>query len=199
MITKPQQERMLEYIVGKLTNGHARVEPRHKELTNGITTNYILVDSDGIVLLADQEYPNETFAELYRLVSKSKQDVGVLFYKGADTFFRAAAPLHHYKKRGLSMKNYSEEDMRRMIMFRPEEIFMYHKDGQKLQYYQPESARLEEGIMTYVFGPVNADYSHISSKRFKPQDRTFIRDHIIKDEKFYDGKLKLVNGILVPL
>jgi hypothetical protein len=199
MIRKQQQESMIEYLVGKISDEIGSVKPMHKEIVSGIESNYILLGKDGIVLMVDQKYPDGSFDKVYTDASKIYNNVGVVFYKGENTFFRPAAPIHHYKKTGRSMKNYTEEEMHRMIMFRPEEIFMYHKDGQKLQYYQPESARLEEGIMTYVFGPVNADYSHISSKRFKPQDRTFIRDHIIKDEKFYDGKLKLVNGILVPL
>lgn len=171
MITKQQQKTMQDYLVAKLAGSSESIEPRSKEILPGITTNYILVNPDGVVLLIDKVYSGSSFEELHRRVFKQRQNIGIAIYKDSETFFRSAARKKRFKKdNGLSLKNYSNEELYRMILFRPEEFFIFSR-SKFIQYYQPTSSRLTEEIVSYQFTRVRFDYSHISYyDRFQPQN-----------------------------
>jgi hypothetical protein len=89
-----------------------------------------------------------------------------------------------------------------MIEFRPEEIFVRGIRNRRVQYYQPASERLNEGIEHFVFDNVLFDYSHIpAEQRFgdieKTSERLFIWD---KDKRrHWDCALGLYKGLLLPM
>ncbi|MEM4637470.1 MAG: hypothetical protein QXK76_00410 [Candidatus Woesearchaeota archaeon] len=209
MITQKQQKEMLDYIVSKLEGNYSNVDPMTRKLSHGIDTNYIKVD-DGLILLVDKFFlvkeginNKNTLKDIYaKAINFSKEkynncNVGFIFYKDGKNFFRAAAPKHYYKSKGLSLKNYSEKEIKRIIFFRPEEKFVYDIKG-ILQYYQPKSEKLEEGIITYEFEPVIFDYSHIDPRsRFKPQNRISKKDHIWINGEFTNENIKVSNGIII--
>lgn len=211
MINKKQQKEMLDYLVAKLENSYSNVNPMTRKLSHNIDTNYIKVD-DGLLLLIDKGFlvkENErnvnALDTVYRKAlnfTKSNYDnsnVGLIIYKDGKNFFRAAATKHHYKSdKGLSLKKYNDEQLHKMIFFRPEEKFVYENSG-TMQYYQPESEKLSQGIVTYEFEPVIFDYSHINSNsRFKPTNKPSEKDHIWTSNKFMDEDVKLSGGIIIP-
>ena len=161
---------MLDYLVGKL-EGSAMVEPRAKAILGEEESRYLLVGEKGIVVLVDRVYPGNSFEQLIGAARQARPDVAVAFFKDGETFFRSAAEKNYFKMgKDLSLKKYTDEDMQRMMLLRPEEIFVVNM-GRSLQYYQPESERLVEEVVSFGFKPVEFDYSHIDSReRFKPRD-----------------------------
>ncbi len=181
MVNQRQKAEMRDYIVARLEASGLKAEPRTREILkgSGIETSYILTgDNGGIVLLADRVYPGDGFRRTYQGVREQIPNVAAVVFKDGKTFFRSAVgeeeitgiKSKRFKSdKGLSLKNYTDEELRKMISFRPEEEFLRLAKQGTVQYYQPDSDRLERGIATYKFEPVVFDYSHIPSEaRFGP-------------------------------
>jgi len=129
-------------------------------------------------------------------------NVASVLYKDGKTFFRSAAAVGDtqgktYKStKDLSLKEYTMEDMHRMIELRPEEIFLDNRGD--VQYFQPESERLDEDVLSYKLGPVTYDYSHIpKEKRFGPETKEAVRLRLVDERIVYSKDLKLEQGVLV--
>ncbi len=214
MVTQKEQNQMMDYLVNKLEESYEVITPQKKILGEDI--NNILLSHDaghsyGAILLVDKEYPNDGFEKIYRKIRMKAKgtdfDVGAVLYKDGKTFFRTAAP-HCYFTTGYGrykqthkhkpVKRYSDEEIHRMIMLRPEEIFLYKHHNNSLQYYQPSSSRLEEGIVSFDFKDIIPDYSHIPPEKFKPDLNAYERDHIWQKKYFNNGNLVLDNRLLLP-
>ena len=203
MASKKLQKQMLDYVVAKLegsVEGEGLIVPNTQAVLPGISSSYVKVGYTGIVLLIDKEYPGENFSMLYNKAQRqTPNNVGVVFLKDGETFFRSAAQRNYFKQSNrLSLKHYTPEQMQEMLLLRPEEIMLVNR-ARKLQYYQPESTRLEEGIETFDFGAVRFDYSHINpAVKFKPQDSFSERLFLHKSRVHQTGPISLVSSYLVP-
>ena len=190
-ITKKQRNEMRDYLVEKLRGSNNIIEPVTRAIS-GIESDYIKVGQDGIVILVNRVYPNESLNQLYKTACQFKKNVAPVFFKDGETFFRNAAERHYFKKsHNLSLKHYTGQQMHQMILFRPEEIFVLDRSP-LIQYYQPRSERLEQGLASFKFSPVRFDYSHIdSSYRFKPENRESDRLHIWTETELNQGNLRV--------
>lgn len=209
MAKKKQREQMFDYLVARLKGSGQSVVPKRGVLTGGIESSYILVENDGVVFLVDQPYPNEGIMDVYRACWGNKQfNFCPVFLKDGRTFYRssmagesgeAGLKSKRFKqKHGLSLKRYNEDELRRMITFRPEERFAFGRSP-VLHYYQPDSANLSEGVVKYGFSKVIFDYSHISdSDRFKPENKASEVIHLWRDRNEMRGNLRLDGRVLVP-
>jgi len=213
MITNRQKQEMLGYLEAHLAGSSDKIEARSKELVPGIKSNYILVGDDGIVFLIDQPYANDTFKRIYDTIaqnpdeSKRRKNFAPVFFKDGKTFFRSA--VGNVEETGIkskrfkaddehSLKNYKEV-MNQIISMRPEELFISRNLGKWIQYYQSQSEKLEQGIVSYKFQPVELDYSHIPpEERFGPITRISERLSLWRDKRFFSGNLNLFNNYLVP-
>jgi hypothetical protein len=194
MVSKKQRKEMLDYLVTRLESSASNVKPISLEFYSGIKTNLVKVDNDGAVLLVDQKYKNGILKPIYRDLIGQVERLAVVFYKDGRTFFRSAAQDKRWKsQKGLSLKNYDEEEMNRVIMFRPEESLIFGQNNGILQYYQPQSQKLSQGVVSLEFTPVRFDYSHIpSSSRFKPENRDSDKLYIWERKHEHIGDLTLV-------
>ncbi len=189
MIKKAQRQEMQDYLVSRLDGAGHKIESRTREIIPGIKSSYILVGDEGIVLLVDKPHSKKDFIQLYRRAKQHKRDVAVVLFKDGQTFFRSAQYRGYQKRKSdRSLKTYRKQDMQKLLMLRPEEIFLAN-NRTYMQYYQPQSVRLEQALECFNFKPVRFDYSHIDeTARFKPEDETskrlFIwkyRGHITND------------------
>ena len=198
MVKKADQQRMLDYIVARLVGSEEKIIPIRKRIFEGLEANIILVGNDGVVLMVDKIYPKNLFQRLHDFSKQGKERVASVVFKDGKTFFRSAAEKNYFKKDNLlSLKNYSSDDMQRMILLRPEEITLANRNFGRVQYFQPGSPRMEEGLETFRFNPVEFDYSHIDSKyRFKPQDTSSRRLHIWDQRTHSTGPLFLDSFLL---
>lgn len=173
MTSKKQRQQMLDYLAEKLKGSAPSITPESKEVVSGINSSYILIggDTPGAVLLVDQVYPGNSFESFYAKINRGR-NTGVAVLKDGITFFRSAAEGKYFKKKhGLSLKNYTDAQMHRMMILRPEEKFL-RETRSLVQYYQPQSERLQESIISFKFEPVLFDYTHIDSRtRFKPEEK----------------------------
>ncbi|MBT7902901.1 hypothetical protein HN587_03485 [Candidatus Woesearchaeota archaeon] len=80
-----------------------------------------------------------------------------------------------------SLKNYTWDAIQAMLYLRGLEKDVGQAYLQMLNYYQPETARLDESVRVFKLDPVNLDYSHLDGKTridnlgrevpvFRPQD-----------------------------
>mgnify|MGYP001566970949 CR=1 FL=1 len=124
MVNKKQKEQMKDYLVSRLKMAGSFVVPMSKEFVGGINSNYIIVEGKGIVLLIDGVYPKQALDRVYYRVKSETPNLATVLLKDGKTFFRNAAEGKYFKKSNqLSLKDYSNEDMHRMILVRPEEAF----------------------------------------------------------------------------
>jgi len=197
MITKKQRIEMKDYLVSKLEGFYSNLEPKTNEILGGIKSNYIFVSPNEVVFFIDQEYPKDSLRKIHNIFHNRDVEVAHVIFKDGKTFFRSASERHYFKKeRELSLKNYSKEDMYKMILFRPEEIFLKSRRSH-LQYYQPNSQKLNEGIDTFAFENVVFDYSHIPKDKFKPQNRVSERLHIWRKRFHGEENLKVKGSYIV--
>lgn len=185
MVSKQQKRKMIEYFADRLKYPNIKVEDR-------LLVPCISFDN-GIVILVTKEVGNKPFREMYSILKKRNKDVGVVFLKDGETFFRSAKE-KVYKKLDKSLKHYNYEDAEKIITLRPEEQYLFFELKRMLQYYQPIE---KEGLISYEFEEILFDYYHINPReRFRP-DNTYSKKLVkIVKEEFYDGNLKLINGYL---
>jgi len=193
MPNRAQKQRMIDYLVAQLeSGGHAKVEPKTEQLVSGIDSSFIEVDcgdSLGALLLADQKYPRERFnapegsgrryahgdtklrAASAELRNRNYRIAPPIFYKDGTTFFRSAAarPAVQRKRDGRSLKDINGAESVNLILFSPEECYALERVGwlqgkRFIQYFQPDSDRLDEKVVSFEFVPVAFDYSHLDSR-----------------------------------
>jgi hypothetical protein len=210
MTTKIQRKTMMDYLVDKLEGSEEIVKPMSKEM-RGIDTNYILFGQDrinGILVLVDKKFTGTKFSELDFSIRYCEIENGekkfdrynYIFMKNGTDFFRSAAQNNRFKSdKGLSLKHLSNEDVNNLILMRPEEILSMDKNNGFVQYYQPSSPRLKEGVLTYSFANVELDYSHIENNNFKPQNKDSKRLFLANPARFDQGDLKFHdNSYVLP-
>ena len=201
MVSRKKQKQMLEYLIAKLDSEGESINPYSKELVSGIISNYISIGKNKLLFLVDKTYPNQALKKINNSIRQFRKDVAYVLLKDGTIFFRNAAEKKYFKKsKNFSLKNYSNEDMHKMIMFRPEETFLTNIRNNILQYYQPDSPRLKQGIVSFKFKPVYFDYSHIDSNlKFKPENKNSAKLNIwIKRIENYNN-FQIKNNFLIDI
>ena len=205
MASRAMKKEMLDYLVAKMKGCNPSVEPAAKEMIPGIRSSYIKVGKNGLVLLVDQAYPNDGLEEMRDMAkNQGRTNMAYVFLKDGELFFRSSVAgmngkpgLHTMRgkqEKGLSLKRYSKEELQKMITFRPEEVFVFGEKRKALQYYQPESPNLEEGLENFEFKNVHFDYGHISGD--SPEEKDSVRLHIWTLRNHNTSPLVLDDGYL---
>ena len=197
MVSIREKRRMRDYVAEHLEGGgssiiSAKGEPNH------------IVQDGNLVLLVDKHFGEDRFRRILTQAKGINPNFAILFYKDGKTFFRNAAhgeeaglKGNRYKSTlGLSLKNYSQEEINRMITFRPEELLVEDARKSVIQYYQPKSEGLEEGIVTYKSEPVIFDYSHLPPQGFARGEEDSKRIRIWREKVLRDCPLKIESGYL---
>lgn len=187
----PFKDVMSSYLLRQLCAGGESVHPCGLDLAVGGASLYLL-GNDGALLTVYGAVGRDSFAEIAQKFASpqfNKSRRALVFLKGTP-FFRSAARDNHFKADDLSLKNYSPSQINHMILLRPEEQQRV-SIRPTVQYYQPASELLEEGLLSVTYTPVEFDYSHIdSSLRFKPHNRT-------SSKLFINTPRPLIRGPLV--
>jgi hypothetical protein len=193
---------MQEYIASKLVGSGSGVV----SIAGGIVDSIVVPDV-GVVLLVNRKFPNEGLRPVYNQAKGINPNVAVVFYKDGKTFFRNAAHGEEAGLRGvnfkadLSLKLYTPEQINRMITLRPEEKFARANRRSWIQYFQPPSADLGEGIESFKFLPVTLDYTHILPEQRVGDVQEISKRWNIWDDpqrKHFDCLLQIKDGFLVP-
>lgn len=182
---------MMDYLVGALEGSDPRITPVKGGL--GGLANCIEIGDNSAVLLIDKTFPGDSWRNLMNAARTQYDHTSIVFYKDGETFFRNAAKKNHFKTNNRSLKHYTTEDMQKMIALRPEERDT-NWDRSWVEYFQPESARLNEGVIAYQFANVEFDYSHITDDRFKPANTVSQRLFLVDDKVEHFSKLKFNPG-----
>lgn len=200
MPTKTEKARMKDFLVDRIVSADFGVKPVSKEIC-GEKVDYLNVDngtSKKMILLVGDKYSEERFKPFYEKArGQFGENFGTVFYKDGKTFFRSyALTVRVTEKRQRSLRNYDEAEIRRMILLTPEEITASHRGF--VQYYQPESERLSEGLRTFKFVPVNYDYGYLPSDdgRKIPAEKDSPRLFLWDSDFFCDGFLGIYSGLV---
>lgn len=172
MTSVRQKKEMQEYIESKLSNSGEAVES-HSDSALGIQANYLKVGSSGLVLLVDRAFNKKDFNTLYlhagiyserwdNATGKPMTRFAVVFFKDGKTYFRSAAKEVTFKQKlELSLKKYSPQEIHRIISCQFAEKAMIGRRRGRIQYYQPDSERLGQALVSFEYRPVWLDYSHM--------------------------------------
>lgn len=200
MVNREQKRKMIDFLVGRLQTVYPEARHESREVVEGGETNFILADNRSAVILVDRAYPNGSLTKVRKLFRKDGVNIATVFYKDGENFFRSAtkkaSPKVFFEG---SLKDYNGDDVKRMLLLRPEEIKVQKMNLGNLIYYQPKSA-LDEVLFTIDVKPVKFDYSHINSaERFRPEDKNSKRTYIWDNETRRDieGDLRFSGNALV--
>ncbi len=180
MTSKAQKKDMLDYIVERLGNSGEMLEPR-SDSEFGIKASYIRVGAHGLVLLIDRTFSRKEFnmlysrAENYAALTETYAPTGepitklaVVFFKDGKTYFKSAAKDIASAQRDGSLKQYTSQDLHRFISCQHsekriiEQTIHSPRKRTRIQYYQPESDRLSQALVSFTFRPVMLDYRHLA-------------------------------------
>jgi len=147
----------------KLSKGNLKNSLRYENIYNTTTE---------LVFLAKKSPLNE----LIEVVSKNKRDsinTQIRFFKDYENFFVRMVQTNISKRENKSLKNYrgridkiiALNNLERFTLFGFDKFLMRnfntkHLENLKIFYYQPKTARLNEGIRTFKPEPVIFDYTH---------------------------------------
>jgi len=170
MSHKADRDSMRKYLYDHLKGTCPNFEPVEFKSGAGQDFTLFLKGDDTVVFAVDQEFPEGTFKQLYAEAWQTKKNVATVVLKDGETFFRNGAQKvrdHHLD----SLHNYRPEDIDRVLILRPEEIFLRKVNNGLVQYYQPQREGKQEGIFTHRLTPVHFDYSYIDPReRFRPRN-----------------------------
>jgi hypothetical protein len=194
-MAKKKHELMSAYLIPKLDAGGQTFEEGNSNITGIGVVNFIKHE-DKRIFLIDREYSEKEYQLLTRIASGITPYNGKLhkyehisvFFKDGKTYFRSAAfgektglkGVKYKQSKGLSLKDYTDEEVKRMMILSKPELLGIRKDN-NLWYYQPESERLEEAVLKFRFTPVRFNYSYINhDKQFTPENKASKRIYINK-------------------
>jgi len=192
MTKKKQRQRMKEYLVEGLRAGSASKVEHHTNNQFFQDFEYTLIEvDDSYVFLVDQEFTGNKFERLFLRTRGDRLNAAFIVLKDGKTFFRSAAQKNQFKRRyNLSLKEYSPEEIQRLMTLRPEEVLLSERN-RVVQYYQPESERLQEGLVNVRFTPAQYDYSHLPAGRFRPSNRESTKRFICNLGELFQGPFNI--------
>ncbi len=179
VILKPQRTRMSEYVTGLLeTAGYTINSSDESEIVFVSRHPEAHPEPAHLFLHSKKRKVKDFKHEMNQLVHQGNY-VGNIFYKDGENFHvRLAEDV--IAKEGKSLKKYEKEDLDKMLHLRDLErtVLDRMREGRTLTFYQPETARLAEGLRNFIMAPVVLDYSHI-----QPEDRRydFVLNHTSRD------------------
>ncbi len=156
-----------------------RLEPREQSGTQPRTIRVLISNFETIGV----------FEVTSRVNRQSGVYVAPVLYKDGKTAFVRMVERNSSWRTEKSLKQYTPQEINRMLHLRGIEKAVMAEFGDELMYYQPETEQLEESLRTFHLEPVELDYSHID------------RDHpsygFVKDRESIDYKLPKEIGELI--
>jgi hypothetical protein len=205
IITHTPEKRMLEYLDDRLREMYL-VTPVVAEIS--CTKIYSLIlNNDRAVMLIDKPYPDRNVRMAYDALiynsGREIRNVGAVVRKDGSTFFRSDARWGHVQQNQGRLKGYSKDDISKMMLLSPEEIYVLSliNDGSegklenRVQYYQPKSSHLTEGLATYTVKSVDPKQG---GKMRLEHGKVVPQNYILAQEYDYDGSMQLVARLLIP-
>lgn len=179
IILKPQRTRMSEYVTGLMEEGSY---PIIRSSEKGVYFRGRKDDSQkGFLFLHSKKRPVKEVMHEINTARHNGVHVANVFYKDGENFHVRLAEGANFKA-DKSLKKYTHEDLQDMLHLRELEKKVLGLSSNKpvMAFYQPETARLNEGLRSYQMRDVTLDYSHIA-----PSDRRFdfVQNRVSEDYK----------------
>lgn len=200
MVSKKSRKRMKEYVVERLEDSGIHVARDVSRDCLQLKTNG---EKGAYVFLHTTPEGSEDFIhnKLHRLIY-SGNFVSNIFYKDGENFFVLLDDNLKDSVADKSMKKYSYSELCKAVRLRDKEREVLRMQAPKrLVYYQPdntaEGGRLREGLVSFTFKSMIADYSHkqIGDSAFDfimADDGKVLKTRFISDKKnVLEGRLQL--------
>jgi hypothetical protein len=208
---KKRHELMAEYILPRLEAGGQKFILDGNDIDGVGRVNFLKSDNKRIFLI-DRDYSENEYQRLIGLASgripykerKYSYENASIFFKDGKTYFRSAAfgdksglkGVKYKQQRSLSLKDYTDDEVRRMILLSQAELQELKRDN-NIWYFQPKSERLEEEIIKYRFTPARYNYSYKHyGDGFIPENKNSKRVYINKLVEQLSDSIKLEYGQL---
>jgi PhoPQ-activated pathogenicity-related protein len=195
MINETQQQQMLEYIADKLSKSYKKIEDRKKSIVDKKKSNYLVLDDDKVVFIIDRIYHPTNLDMWYTKTQYSDKisDVAFIIYKDGDQFFKSNAQNYYSTIHGKEFKRYSNQEINKMISFSPEEKILYDIFG-VLNYYQPQTKRLNKSLRKFHFNKVIHDI--INKEILFSGNKS--NDYIWTETEVLDKDIRISSGKILP-
>lgn len=142
-----------------------------------------------LVLIHSYKRVMSSFERTLEIAFSRQILVSNIFLKNGKDFHVRLGARASFKNKERSLKNYTRDEINQIIHLRSleKQVLHYQGDDQSLVYYQPNTARLQESIRSYMMLPVILDYSHISnesrtSEYVGAQEKSL--DYVLAKEEF---------------
>ncbi|MGV8086073.1 MAG: hypothetical protein ACP5N1_00440 [Candidatus Woesearchaeota archaeon] len=197
-MTIKKYEMMAEYLIPRL-NAYEQDFKLQISKVNDVGILPVLKQDNKRILLIDRIYTEKEYRTILHLAKEHNLECASVFFKDGKRYFRSAAfgekagtkGVKYKQTRELSLKDYTNEEIARMMLLSPPELVNLEKDNNIL-YYQPNSQRLEEELRKYRFTPIRFNYNHIPEVEevYHPKNKN--------SQRIYINKLvqQLTNNIL---
>jgi hypothetical protein len=175
IIRKPQRERMKEYVVGLLEDArYPIVSASQYEIVFGSKIPERKDDRAHLYLVSNKVKTAKDFSHDFHMALRNRDFAATLYYKDGENFH---VLLGGRAKVQRSLDRYSEADKNMMVELNAWEKFGLSAVSPRklLVYYQPETARLNEGLRAYQMDDVVLDHSYLEEDNWK---RNFARGGI---------------------
>lgn len=163
MVLKKEKEQMCDFLAGNIEEyGIYQILEK--------SNNHLLVKEDS----CGAEHPKTThilldnyrrpIADAKRTLLENRRKrifTSHIFYKDGENFMVRLGARGAFKKDSRSLKRYTDEQINKMVHLRGLEKSVLENGLAALDYYQPKTERLDEGIRIFRMVPVIFDYSHI--------------------------------------
>ncbi|HII72286.1 TPA: hypothetical protein HA265_06030 [Candidatus Woesearchaeota archaeon] len=163
MVSRKDKERMTQYICDRLEDSglyviHSR-DHEHVLLSQRMD---LVEDPKGVdIVCLARKMTKDDYSQLLRSNWQQNMFTATVFYKDGKTFFVRLAENESWRE-DKSFKKYSEQQINQMIHLRGlEKKVLSEQASRALTYYQPQTARLVEGVRWFEMSPVYLDRTHI--------------------------------------
>jgi hypothetical protein len=190
---------MAEYLLPRLEAGGQKFELKINKVPNvgilAVLRDAVIKEDKRRILLIDRTYTQEEYQTIINIASRYELNYVSIFYKDGKHYFRSAAfgeksgvkGIKYKQTREYSLKDYTNEEVARMMILTQPETIHLKKDNNIL-YYQPESIRLEEELRRYRYTPIRFSYNHLKSVENEEGKKTYVPENT-NSKRIYFNKL----------
>jgi len=166
MTSQKEKKAMREYINGLFEeNPNTRILYSNDDI---LEIEDLVQEKKAGVFLHNKKTTKKDFKKLIKKYDNFNQGLINIFYKDYINFFvrLAQGPKKRSEswRQDKSLKNYSQNQINRMLHLRDLEKLTLQHWGNPLAFYQPKTDSLEEGLRLFEMENVVFDYTHLTSE-----------------------------------
>jgi hypothetical protein len=165
MVVKKDKTKMKDFIVNRFEDS------RKYQINTADNSHIFLMERPDLgenpkefyVVLHNKKMPIKDYTTLVNQNNSKGIYTSDVFYKDDQNFMVRLGARGNLKGDSRTLKHYDGNTINKMVSLRglEKKALEYQSNSEPLVYFQPESARLQESLRSYIMRGVMLDYSHI--------------------------------------